>query len=144
MATNICTSSRFRGSRPAYPEPVLPLLRPPPLLLPLRRLLLGDSVLLLHPQYQASKCARLSSLCRNQWTRNILLKSLFAFQNKTLCTFFFLTCDLPVKISTKQSTSLCPLTVFWSCPGHELLVFWHFLSPRLQSFNHLGYPAVTL
>lgn len=81
---------------------------------------------------------------QEQWTRNILLKSLFAFQNKTLCTFFFLTCDLPVKISTKQSTSLCPLTVFWSCPGHELLVFWHFLSPRLQSFNHLGYPAVTL
>lgn len=144
MATNICTSSRFRGSRPAYPEPVLPLLRPPPLLLPLRRLLLGDSVLLLHPQYQASKCARLSSLCRSSEPGIFSWNLYLLFRIKHCVLFFFLTCDLPVKISTKQSTSLCPLTVFWSCPGHELLVFWHFLSPRLQSFNHLGYPAVTL
>lgn len=144
MATNICTSSRFRGSRPAYPEPVLPLLRPPPLLLPLRRLLFRGFCFIAASTISGQQMCSAQLAVQEQWTRNILLKSLFAFQNKTLCTFFFLTCDLPVKISTKQSTSLCPLTVFWSCPGHELLVFWHFLSPRLQSFNHLGYPAVTL
>lgn len=51
------------------------------------RRLLGDSVLLLHPQYQTCKCARLSLLCRSSQPNNFLLKSLFAPQNKTWYTF---------------------------------------------------------
>lgn len=74
---------------------------------------------------------------QEQSTRNILLKSLFVLQNITLCTF--LTCDLPVKISTIENTGLVPLVCIWSCLGHELLV-----SSPLWSVSHLLYPVVTL
>lgn len=47
---------------------------------------------------------------QEQSTKNILLKSLFAFQNKTLCTCR--ACDLPVKISITEIQLRCPRALF--------------------------------
>lgn len=117
MATNVCTGSHFRALSPVYPEPA----PSPPLLL------LGDSVLLLHPQYQACKCALLSSLCSCPGI--ILLKSLFAFLNKALCTL--LTCYFTLTVSIiERATFATPSEDVLSCPGRELLVYDIFF-PRL-------------
>lgn len=83
----------------------------PPLLPPTPNLvLLGDSVLLLHSQYEACKCALLSSLCRSSQPEIIFLWNLYLlFRTKRGVLFLHVMC--PWRPPTSESRVLRSLFI---------------------------------
>lgn len=106
-------------------------------------LLLGDSVLLLHPQYQACKCAPLSSLCRSSRPGILSWNLYFSFYNWALCTVSHMSHACKDFYNTKNSP--CPLALYLILSSSRIVSFLTFnFFPCFWSFSQLWYRVQTL